>query len=158
MSRLSALGKSPDDVLDFEERTLSPSDFGFHNCIRQPDGRLVFVDFEYLGWDDPAKMASDFLLHPAMNLDFPLKQRFLKNILNGFASQPGLEGRIKTVYPLFGLKWCLILLNEFLPENLERRRFAAGDFPSGTDPRIPQLAKSRKMLQSVVGTYGNFPY
>jgi hypothetical protein len=27
------------------ERTLSPSDYGFHNALRRPDGTLVFLDF-----------------------------------------------------------------------------------------------------------------
>ena len=45
-------------------RVLSPSDFGFHNALRRPDGTIVFVDFEYFGWDDPAKMMADAMLHP----------------------------------------------------------------------------------------------
>ena len=28
-------------------------------------------------------------------------------------------------FPLFGLIWCLIVLNEFIPENMERRMFAS---------------------------------
>ena len=43
-----------------EERCVSPSDFGFHNSLRTPDGNLRFLDFEYSGWDDPAKTIADF--------------------------------------------------------------------------------------------------
>ena len=67
-ARWTAAGGSVDRELDPGERTLSPSDFGFHNALRQPDGRIIFLDFEYFGWDDPAKMIADFLLHPAMQL------------------------------------------------------------------------------------------
>ena len=63
---LQASGASPDEELPWELRTLSPSDFGFHNALRHPGGGVFFLDFEYFGWDDPAKMVSDFLLHPAM--------------------------------------------------------------------------------------------
>ena len=43
-------------------RCVSPSDFGFHNALVGPDGRAVFLDFEYAGWDDPAKLDLRFLL------------------------------------------------------------------------------------------------
>src|SRR5437667_5502781 len=37
-------------------RTLCPSDFGLHNALRAPSGQLVFIDFDYFGWDDPVKL------------------------------------------------------------------------------------------------------
>src|SRR5436190_3693088 len=110
---LEHAGISFDADLDWSQRTLSPSDFGFHNALKQPDSRIIFLDFEYFGWDDPAKMIADFLLHPAMKLSAGLKQAFVSAILRHFSDWPGLIGRVESVYPLFGLKWCLILLNEF---------------------------------------------
>ena len=64
-----------DQPLDLPELVLSPSDFGFHNAGRRCDGALQFFDFEYFGWDDPAKLMADFLLHPGMKLTPELKQR-----------------------------------------------------------------------------------
>ncbi|MDP6621424.1 MAG: aminoglycoside phosphotransferase family protein, partial [Alphaproteobacteria bacterium] len=61
--------------LPLGRRTLSPSDFGFHNALRRPNGRLAFLDFEYFGWDDPVKMVADFLWHPGMELGPGLKSR-----------------------------------------------------------------------------------
>jgi hypothetical protein len=58
--RLRAVGVSVDEAVAAECRTLSPSDFGFHNAIRTARG-LVWVDFEYFGWDDPAKLAADYV-------------------------------------------------------------------------------------------------
>ena len=55
-------------ILPKSERCLSPSDFGFHNAICDVNGVYHFVDFEYFGWDDPAKMICDFILHPGMDL------------------------------------------------------------------------------------------
>jgi hypothetical protein len=63
-----ALGLDFDAELAEEMRTLSPSDFGFHNAIRKTDGTLCFIDFEYFGWDDPVKLTADFLHHPGMAL------------------------------------------------------------------------------------------
>ena len=136
------------------ERTLSPSDFGFHNALRRPDGRLVFLDFEYFGWDDPAKMISDFLLHPAMELSAELKQRFY----GALATNKGLAKRVETVYPLFGLKWCLILLNEFLPEDLQRRGFAAGGALDRGAAQARQLDKARRLLARIERESEQFPY
>jgi hypothetical protein len=151
-------GITPDQELAQNKRTLSPSDFGFHNALKRPDGNIVFVDFEYFGWDDPAKTTSDFLLHPAMELSLSMKQRFFAGMLETFANDPLLESRIKTVYPLFGLKWCMILLNEFIPENLQRRRFAGSSDQSVEETLERQLAKSENMLQLAMDSYVNFLY
>ena len=54
--------------IDPSRRTLSPSDFGFHNARRRADHSLIFFDFEYFGWDDPVKPVCDFVLHPGMTM------------------------------------------------------------------------------------------
>jgi len=129
--------------LEPAERTLSPSDFGFHNAIRR-DGQLVFLDFEYFGWDDPAKMISDLLLHPGMELGAGARLRMAEGILAGLG-QPGLRQRVDLAYPLFGIKWCLILLNEFLAGPLDRRRFAAPG-QAIAERQALQLDKARQQL------------
>ena len=156
--RCAEEGKSIISELNQRDRTLSPSDFGFHNCVKQDDGRLVFLDFEYFGWDDPAKMVSDFLLHPAMDLNHSLKGRFVANVLLGMDDNQSLGRRIPTVYPLYGLKWCLILLNEFLPEKLFRRGIADADEAGKTCRQEEQLEKAQGMLNTVRNTYEHFPY
>lgn len=149
MSFVSCLGR--------EDKTLSPSDFGFHNALRRKSGQIAFLDFEYFGWDDPAKMISDFLLHPNMELKGELKNRFVDAILKQFKEHVYLRKRLEIVYPLFGLKWCLILLNEFLPEQMLRRKFATGD--SSYDSVLSgQLTKSRKVFDKISKEYEKFPY
>ena len=143
--------------LPVADRTLSPSDFGFHNAVRQREGGIVWLDFEYFGWDDPAKMIVDFLLHPAKPATAALKRRFTAGILAHFPDQPGLRCRVETVFPLFGLKWCLILLNEFLPADLQRRQFAKATLDRDTTQRR-QLAKSRAMLHRIQRQYDCNPF
>ena len=152
------LGLSFDKELGREFRTLSPSDFGFHNAIRRPNGQLVFLDFEYFGWDDPAKMVSDFLLHPAMELTHEVKHKFFREIVAGLASDQLLEDRIRIVCPLFALKWCLILLNEFVPRDLARRTFASDGGMDLAEVRDKQLAKARKMLDTAREYHDKFPF
>jgi hypothetical protein len=156
--RLRTAGLSPERELSGAERTLSPSDFGYHNALRRSDGRLVFLDFEYFGWDDPAKMVADFLLHPAMELALDLRRQFVRGILEHFPDGSTLRERLRTVFPLFGLKWCTILLNEFLPEHLARRGFASAAAVTQADVQARQLAKAQRMLERVMSEYEDFPY
>jgi len=138
--------------------TLSPSDLGFHNALRRPDASIVLLDFEYFGRDDPAKMISDFVLHPAMELNESAKRSYTERMLECFSSDHALPDRLTLSYPLFGLKWCMILLNEFVPKFLERREFAV---EIGTDRervRARQLEKSQRMLGSIMNELECFPY
>jgi hypothetical protein len=138
-----------DEPIGREARTLSPSDFGFHNAIRRPYGALAFVDFEYFGWDDPAKTIVDYLLHPGMALGHPLKLRFAARAQAAFADVPALAARARIVYPLFGLKWALILLNDFLPE-----RFS----DANGEKRLMQLGKAQTIVRRLAAEYDNNPY
>lgn len=139
-------------------QTLSPSDLGFHNALRRPDGSVVFLDFEYFGRDDAAKMLSDFLLHPAMRLTEAAKRAFAGAVLDLFRPDATLPDRFAVAYPLFALKWCLILLNEFVPSDLARRRFASAERIE-REPRLTaQLEKSRNMLARAMREREAFPY
>ena len=157
-SRLSEFGLNFEAELDWSERTLSPSDFGFHNALRLNNGKIVWLDFEYFGWDDPAKMISDFLLHPAMALDRMAGHRIAQRILAGFNEIKDLPWRLETVYPLFGLKWCLIMLNEFLPADLLRRSFASPEGFDRSELQWRQLGKARRMLERILEEYEHYPY
>ena len=157
-SRLGLGTLSLDSELDWPERTLSPSDFGFHNALMVETGRMVWLDFEYFGWDDPAKTICDLLLHPAMDLEQEAKSRLVRGILSGFKEIKDLSWRLETVYPLFGLKWCLILLNEFLEEELERRGFAAREVLDRSEIQWRQLGKAQGMLAKVLSEYEEFSY
>lgn len=125
-------------------RTLSPSDFGFHNALRTAAG-LVFLDFEYAGWDDPAKTLCDFVCHPAHHLPFS----FQSNALLALAEAVTTDTSEKTVLlertlhllPVHVLKWCCIMLNDFKPTDNARRHFAMGGDPEAR--RAKQLAKVR---------------
>lgn len=140
------------------QQTLSPSDFGFHNALLTRDRDIVFLDFEYFGWDDPAKMICDFLLHPAMGLSQSLGKLFFKGVLTVFSRDRGLEKRVQIMYPLAGLAWCLIFLNELLPEHAERRQFCLGKELDLATVQWEQLAKSERMLERIAHEFRDFPY
>lgn len=127
------LGKGWEEPLSPELAMLSPSDFGAHNALRGTDGRLVFVDFEYFGWDDPIKLTCDLLWHPAMDLAPAVADGLRRGIATLRGGDRGFAQRLAALYPVFGLIWCLILLNPFLPgrgqEAVQKQRLArAGQY------------------------------
>jgi hypothetical protein len=112
-----------DRKLGLDERIISPSDFGFHNTIRLSKGRLRFFDFEYAGWDDPAKTVCDFFCQPAV----PVPNEWLPAVLDRLTGAFGgddLAERVKLLLPVYRTKWCCIMLNDFLPSGNQRRAFS----------------------------------
>ncbi|MBI4061657.1 MAG: hypothetical protein HY403_09530 [Elusimicrobia bacterium] len=104
---------------------LSPSDFGFHNAVEGPDKKLRFVDFEYFGWDDPAKLAADFAYHAGQKVAPALKRRFREGLAKIVPDREDFERRLALVEDLVAFEWVLIVLNVLSPESLSRRRFSA---------------------------------
>lgn len=138
-----ARGANFDVLLPENQRRLIPADFGFHNALHADGKPLVFIDFEYFGWDDPVKVLSDFLLHPATPVSEAFGKQFLARLL---PLLPAAEPRFQAFYPLFGLRWTLILLNEFLPERWQARAFARGENDAQA-ARQRQLEKAQAMLE-----------
>jgi hypothetical protein len=103
---------------------LSPSDFGGHNSLMDVNGRYIFLDFEYFGWDDPVKLVSDFFWHPGMKLSSESLRIWLQMTERLFDKDPLYLKRLSAYLPLYGLRWCLILLNEYLPERFIARSHA----------------------------------
>jgi Phosphotransferase enzyme family len=138
-----------DEALPHDERTISPSDFGFHNALRAADGTIRFIDFEYAGWDDPAKLVGDFFNQVAV----PVPRQFYARFADRFAAARPRAGlhrkRFDLLLPVYGLKWVCIMLNDFLPAGEKRRRFAAGT--DHDSRRAAQLAKARTALQALEG-------
>ena len=109
--------------LPLAERILSPSDFGFHNALEH-EGRLSFVDFEYAGWDDPAKLICDFLCQPELPATEKQGRQFTDELLRDWTYVDTVMQRVDKLLPVHRLKWCCILLNEFRAEDRERRLHA----------------------------------
>jgi len=129
-----------DDSLAPQDRCISPSDFGFHNALMRADGELCFLDFEYAGWDDPAKMVADFFYQPAVPVDPAHFEYFLDATLGGSARAEFMKWRVRLLRPIFGIKWCCILLNIFIAELANRTRFA--------NPNLDVGQRKRRQLQN----------
>lgn len=133
-----------DELLAAQDRVISPSDFGFHNCIVTDSG-LKFIDFEYAGWDDPAKTVCDFFCQPAVPVPREHFERFLSAVADAVPDAAALRRRAALLFPVYELKWCCIMLNEFLPVGDDRRTFARGE-ESLAARRHDQLSKVEAAL------------
>jgi thiamine kinase-like enzyme len=109
-------------LLEPDERILSPSDLGFHNILQERD-RLNFLDFEYAGWDDPAKLFCDFACQPERPVTRPMAEVFWEQVCRQL-NLSGAEWRAEILLPLYRIKWCCILMNEFCKKDRERREYA----------------------------------
>lgn len=143
-SVLAAAGTGVDEPLAAIDRCLSPSDFGFHNAILAADGRLRFLDFEYAGHDDPAKMACDFFCQPAVPVPREHLPVFVASLASLWGAPSAFRRRVELLLPVYELKWCCIMLNEFLPDD-GRRTFAGAVVDRGAR-RAAQLAKVNAAL------------
>lgn len=136
-------GLDPSDSLPQNQRWISPSDFGFHNALLETNGRLRFFDFEYAGWDDPAKLMADFFCQPAIPVPLGMWSDFLGGLAECRHWHPETALRARVLLPAYRIKWCCIMMNEFLSSEARRRRFSG----LGTeDRRATQLAKARAAL------------
>lgn len=136
---IEGLGLDPRVVLAREHQILSPSDLGFQNILVTAAGELIFVDFEYFGWDDPAKLVADFFLQPAVPLPPALRRPFFDQLGFVQADDPGFVQRLPFAYLFSALKWSLLVLNCFFADD----RAAPGD----EGVREEKLMLSRKILR-----------
>lgn len=129
-----------------EERVISPSDFGFHNALRRQNGAIAFLDFEYAGWDDPAKLTGDFFNQVAVPVPFVYKNEVFAAVAETLQKHESALKRMNILLPLYRMKWCCILLNHFLPIESKRREFAQGDT---AERKKEQVNKAENLLASL---------
>lgn len=145
-----------DKILSAEQRWISPSDFGFHNAIEESNGKLRFIDFEYAGWDDPAKLLCDFANQPDNILEGSLSQKFITDIISADVDPEFLQYRYALLEPLYQIKWACIILNDFLPDGDLRTVFTR--LVNVDENKNNQLEKLKIMLDRVNDTIKSNEY
>ena len=139
--------------------TFSPSDFGFHNAIIKENNSITFIDFEYFGLDDPVKLISDFLWHPAMSLSINQKKMFTKKFLEIFNNDNLLKQRLNAAFPLYGLRWCLIILNRIVKLNFADKIVFKNSKFNNLEKNIElQLTKSNYIYDQIIKNKMEFVY
>lgn len=131
-----------------KDRCLSPSDFGFHNALLLKDGSLRFIDLEYAGWDDPAKVMGDLFCQPRVPIPENYYELAAKSISELFTQPDWHRWRFRLLRSVYQVKWCCIMLNEFLPVGGRRRQFSI----SKLDPE----QRKRQQLAKATGFFASF--
>lgn len=150
-AKLSGMPGATPGPLDPRDRCISPSDFGFHNALLRRSGEICFLDFEYAGWDDPAKMVCDFFSQPAVPVSLEHFDLFLREALSYSPRAELLAQRARGMLSVIRIEWCCILLNEFLPDAARRRGFAK-QLPEPDIAKAAQLEKAEKSFTAYLGS------
>ena len=137
-----------DQDLELAEKILSPSDFGFHNALVSSDDQVCFIDFEYAGWDDPAKLVGDFFSQVAVPISSEFLQSFMNTAFESLINPEAAKRRAEILLNPYKIKWVCIILNVFLKNNLERRLFANPSL-NITQLKELQLRKATKLLSGI---------
>jgi hypothetical protein len=112
---VETLGLDQERELPDHERIPSPSDFGLHNVLLDTHNRVWFLDFEYFGWDDPAKLMADFLHTMAHDVEPAKRRRFVEIVVAGLPEGHAAASRLEAIDPLVRVEWILIVLNVLDP-------------------------------------------
>ena len=98
-----------------------------------------------------------------MKLDDRAVKRFTRRLLKALPGRRSLSNRAAAYYPLFRLKWSLIMLNEFIPDDWERRAFSKLHSKTGNttqrderDMLATQLRKALLFYQELKQDYDGF--
>jgi len=134
--------------LEPQFRTLIPSDMGAHNALRAVDGSLHFLDFEYFGWDDPLTSIANFVMHPGMQLSDRQKALYQQALLGHFGRHAEAR-RLPALLPLYGLRWCAIILGELLPERWQHRVDSNSANGTWDQVRREQVDKAKRLMSQV---------
>ena len=121
------------DEISSQERMISPGDFGFHNAIETKTG-IVFIDFEFAGWDDPAKTILDFTLQPKVPTGLNA-ETIIQSLGKNYSKE--IKYRCKVLRPILRLKWYCIILGVLQPRRLREIAKAA------PERKVNQLIESR---------------
>ena len=132
------------------EQMFCPSDLGFHNILANPKNKseLFFLDFEYSGWDDPAKLMADFFHHVGQSVTWEHKWYLLEQFAGHRKQDPDFLKRWEAVIDLIGLEWVLIVLNVIDPNEMKRKRFANPNLDAGRFVKS-RLAKANQMTKEM---------
>lgn len=114
-----------------KETIFSPSDFGFHNTLKGPDGKLLFLDFEESGWDDPAKLLADFFYNTEQKLSTENKLKVLDAFVKQREWDENFLKRFWAISDLIAVEWILKHLSVVIPDVMRHLQYAN----PGLDPK-----------------------
>jgi hypothetical protein len=111
-----------------EDRRLSPMDLGVHNMLFDND-KIWFLDFEKFGWDDPRKMAAEFINHDrSTEISDENKKVFLDYYKSNWDIPPALQADFDSFFKLSDLDWLTIVAYASTDKKVKVRNYAIENF------------------------------
>ncbi len=94
-----------------------------------------------------------------MNLNHQQKKYWVHSLIELFKQDKNFLFRLKNSFYLYGIIWCLILLNEFLPHKSQNRNINLLRAREIKTIQNAQLNKSITLLKNIIKNYKKeFPY
>jgi len=99
----------------------SPSDVGIHNMIQSKKG-IFFIDFEYSGLDDLAKLACDWVLQPNYRFSPSQEKELITELDNNLHHiDRTWILRFQDLKPILRKRWTIIMLRTYIEGGLNQR-------------------------------------
>lgn len=137
--------------LSDKDRRISSIDFGPHNTLFRPDGRSVFIDFEYAGVDHPLRAIVDYINHEKTVAISPaLKQIFLKRYFEQADLSEEMKASFEPMRRLGLIEWHLVHINSLRSAKIKQLQFSHEIGTFDQDGYIQnQLLKATKSLKAM---------
>ena len=104
-------------------------------------------------------MIADFIWSPGNSLSISQKKFWVKESLNIFGKTDKLEARFIASWPIYGLRWSLIILNEFLQEGWKKLVHAKQNLAESRDKKLEkQLFKAKSICDFILENEMKCPY
>ena len=105
-----------------KQKIISPSDMGVHNTLRVNKG-VKFIDFEYAGYDDLAKLVCDIVIHPEYKLNKKKEDYLINEIAKkGLTADEAWIKRYEDIKETRVCIWQTIMLRQYIRGDKEISR------------------------------------
>jgi hypothetical protein len=97
-------------------------------------------------------LSRSFIFPNGYNADYELiidPNLIFSTLTGSIGEEHHLVERALLLFPAYQIKWCCIMLNDFIRSDQTRREFALGDHATEERKRT-QLAKARRALQDAL--------
>jgi len=112
-----------------QDRRLNSGDFGPHNLLLHAEAGITVLDWEWSGWDDPARMVMGFVAHAASEGLAPeAADAFLAAYAEARALPESEKARYERVGLLYDVEWVAVYSGVLTPAITAGKRFADANF------------------------------
>ena len=109
-----------------------------------------FIDFEYAGRDDPAKLVCDFFCQPAVPVPLEFYVVFRDRVIAAASGDETDVARCDLLLNAYRIKWLCIMMNEFQPDGSARRALAeGGDESARANRQIDLITAALPLIENI---------